>query len=456
MNMPSTDRPTNAENRMPGKYLFLALLLATVVRGGVMLVGWEQLRADPDSYHRLAENLVQHGVYGFENAPTAFRPPLYPCLLAGLKLFGENDLRSIAMMHWLLGVATALLVFLNTRKFRGPRIALFAATIITIDPILLKQSTLVMTETPAAFFAALGLFAVTTTFEKPTPRNAILTGIVLGLACLTRPTFLPWSLLCAASLPWLTAKRNASGKARPLEIPWRPAVFMILGLALTLAPWTVRNQLRFGKPIFATTHGGYTLLLGNNDFFYDYLRQVGPLDGPWSADEFHRWWAAQLEEAALRGKNHPRAELQRNALAYRLARETIERRPGMFLLASGVRMGRLWQCLPYQTASEANVSRKRTLARWAICIWYSTLFAGLLWNMITRTRKTKKENRAKWAVWPLLLIFSVTAIHAFFWANMRMRAPVMIGVALLLAGFFPSRFLPEKKSANHLPEKDLK
>ncbi|MFX9077435.1 hypothetical protein ABTN32_20465, partial [Acinetobacter baumannii] len=40
-----------------------------------------------------------------------------------------------------------------------------------------------------------------------------------------------------------------------------------IGTILTVSPWLVRNWLVFGVPILTTTHGGYTLLLGNNSVF---------------------------------------------------------------------------------------------------------------------------------------------------------------------------------------------
>ena len=58
---------------------------------------------------------------------------------------------------------------------------------------------------------------------------------------------------------------------------------MLLVTSAVVSPWVIRNRLVFGRWIATTTHGGYTLLLGNNPDFYRHLRQrsVGPsLDAP--------------------------------------------------------------------------------------------------------------------------------------------------------------------------------
>ena len=52
---------------------------------------------------------------------------------------------------------------------------------------------------------------------------------------------------------------------------------------IILSPWVYRNYQLFDKPVFATTHGGYTLLLGNNPLYYQQLDQT---EITYSATEF--------------------------------------------------------------------------------------------------------------------------------------------------------------------------
>src|SRR5207247_1936361 len=98
----------------------------------------------------------------------AYRPPLYPVLLA--KLAGEGlevtPLR-VALLHWLLGIGTVWLTWVTAglfcREVDGAGAAAvwrpgLAALLVACDPILLYWSTYVMTETLATFLTILALY----------------------------------------------------------------------------------------------------------------------------------------------------------------------------------------------------------------------------------------------------------------------------------------------------------
>ena len=85
--------------------------LALLVRGAAVAVGRESLQADPDGYRRLAENLVSRATLGRANQPTAFRPPLYPMLLAGCVALGPWADTAIGLLHVAMGMATVWMVF---------------------------------------------------------------------------------------------------------------------------------------------------------------------------------------------------------------------------------------------------------------------------------------------------------------------------------------------------------
>ena len=131
----------------------------------------DNLNEDRDAYREIAENLATYRIYGLGRSnetprPTAYRPPLYPVLLA--KLAGEGlavtPLR-VAILHWLLGMGTVGLTWFtagmlcaesgDARNATSRWTATewrptLAALIVACDPILLHWSTYVMTETLAA------------------------------------------------------------------------------------------------------------------------------------------------------------------------------------------------------------------------------------------------------------------------------------------------------------------
>jgi hypothetical protein len=104
-------KPADAAASRGPKWCFWALLVLTIaVRAGVLLTAPHALQADPDGYRRLAQNVREHGTFGYGTSPTAYRPPLYPLVLAPLVAPGSSGAVPIGVLHLLLGVATVVVV----------------------------------------------------------------------------------------------------------------------------------------------------------------------------------------------------------------------------------------------------------------------------------------------------------------------------------------------------------
>jgi 4-amino-4-deoxy-L-arabinose transferase-like glycosyltransferase len=364
------------------------------------------------------------------------------------------------MLHLALGLATVWITYgLAGRWGLGRHGALTAALLVACDPLLLAGSALVMTETLAALLAVASLACLTAASERASPGRVAAGGAVMALAVLCRPTFLPWTLLAAVFLPWLAARAAAVARARAAL---GTAACFAAAAALVLAPWALRNQLQFGRPIVTTTHGGYTLLLGNNPYFYEHLRSA-----PWGSV----WLAGKLQEDLARrvSPNTPAEELAADQAAYDLAWETIRAEPGTFAYSCAVRVGRLWSPLPHQLSPDEGV-----LKRWArrgVGLWYALelplalVGIGVLWrkascwNGADQAGPTGENGEARQdsisplapdrspqaracsaragvasgrigAWWIAILAATVTALHTLYWADMRMRALMMPALAL--------------------------
>ncbi|HLA86377.1 MAG TPA: glycosyltransferase family 39 protein, partial [Thermoguttaceae bacterium] len=341
-----------------------------VVRVGVLLLMPGALGGDPDGYRRLAENVVEYGTLGEGLRPTAYRPPLYPLLLAPCAALGsEAATAAIGGLHVLLGVGTVWLVWRIARRCGWGRWAWLAGALVACDPILLGQSALVMTETAATFFVTLALWALVRAAQWPSYCRLAAAGAALGLCGLCRPELLLWGGACAGSVLFLRDAKSkpsrdregaveaSDGCNRSLTVAARfssnAARFFVLLLAV-LAPWVARNQIQFGRPIIATTHGGYTLLLANNPSFYDYLRHGGR-GAIWDARELGPVWGGKASH------DSPAAELAADRRAYAEAWNNIQKQPGMFAYACAARKGRFWALAPHQGTPTV---------RWAIGVWY--------------------------------------------------------------------------------------
>jgi len=202
----------------------------------------------------------------------------------------------------------------------------------------------------------------------------------------------------------------------------RQVAIVLLMALLALSPWALRNQVALRHPILTTTNGGFALWVANNDDFYDYLRSDKQI--AWQGEE-----TASSVPARPASKTdfyeHP--EILRNGAESEAAWETIRRRPAMFAYACLVRVGYLWSPLPQKT--QVSESTYRVLARYLVALWYVGVYGMALLGAF---QLRGQLLRPPW-VWGITLCLTFTVLHAVYWSNLRMRAPLMPVVALLAA-----------------------
>lgn len=420
---------------MSWRRLGLVVLAALVVRGGFLAVAHRGLDADPDAYRLIArwvrdEGTLAKRVPGTTDqfVPTAYRPPLYPLVLASLGGASSAPPERVAVLHVVLGVATVALTWLVARRYLAEWAAGVAAALVALDPILLNQSAQIMTETPAAFLAVATVASLDKFLATRRLRWALLAGVVLGLAALCRPTFLPFVPVFGATV-WWCGRNRTNEPTLALDTILCGAPVVLLVAALVVAPWVIRNRLVMGRWIATTTHGGYTLLLGNNDDFYRYLRErsAGEVWTPMSDEQLMNDCRATVAESEWPSPATVEAELFDDALAYRCARTTIRREPTLFVRACGDRILQFWNPLPH--ARSATESGRARAARYAVAVWYLVVYVAAV---IGLWRQRCRLVASPW-IWALWLVLGFVAAHTAYWSNPRMRGPVMPVIALVAA-----------------------
>lgn len=446
--------------------LIAVLLLAALLRLVACVLWSPDLSRDPDAYRGLAERLAAgEGYVAPDGRPTAFRPPLYPLLLAAVLPAGTAG---IATLHIALGVATVALTASLARQLGQGRWSLLAAALVAVDPLLLRYTPHVMTEVTCTFLATLLLrlaagrdgpahppsssgegpglrgqseptaplasAPTSSLISQPStlnPMTPLTLGATCALAALSRPTFLAFGLLIALAWLWdrFAGEREASAPRAPRL---RQAALVLLGTSLLFTPWALRNALAFGHPLVTTTHGGYTLLLANNPVFW---REVvaGPPGTAWSGRSLDAWQRSL--ETRMTADGVPHDELARDRWMRDQAISHIRAEPATFLRAAAYRLARFWSVAP-------SVESVPAVARWAVVLFYLATYAcaaiGLARLMRMHRRAAGVSPQA--APRPLrpwrpafLLIAAFTAVHAVYWTDARMRAPLVPAVALLAA-----------------------
>jgi len=449
----------NAQTVRSVKLLFLGVVLLALAARSAATWRWrEELRRDRDGYRAIAENVVHHGIFSADGrSPTAYRPPLSPLFLAGHLWAGGEA--AVAVTQILLGTATVVLTYLLGRRFDLKSAAVWAAGLVAVDPLLLRYTPQLMTETLFTFLLTMLMWLVTKKVEsrkskdegmkKPecpkrvTPafgirhsgffrhlafpiRHSLAVGLVFGLCALCRPTV--WAFAAAGGVVWVG--RSLWGVRKPTgRNPWdsgRNPWALVHGAVIaavamvTVSPWVVRNWIVFDRPIVMTTHGGYTLLLGNNPVFYDEVvrKKWGTV---WDGESLNRWQRS-LETAMQNADPPPQTEPQRDRWHFQRAVENISADPAGFFSACWLRLRRFWNVVPLTDAGE-NLPG---VLRWAIGAFYTLITAGMLLGLV----RLRRSEWRRW--WPIVvLIVSFTAVHLLYWSNMRMRAPLIPVIALL-------------------------
>lgn len=184
-------------------------------------------------------------VFGYDFEPELRRPPGYALFAAGsILLFGE-ELRALVFVQQLLGVVAALLTYLLGRLTFGPvsgpvggRVAgLVGGLLVALNGALILSGQSIMTETlfTALFLGA--LLGLVLAARSGRWGWALLAGLVLGAAALTRPVaqalvvLVPFAFLVYTRKPWPVVR----------------GTFLVgVGFGLVLVPWMLRNLSEHG------------------------------------------------------------------------------------------------------------------------------------------------------------------------------------------------------------------
>lgn len=436
------------------RWTFVFVVLLTIV---VRLLAAKllptNLSRDDDSYRFIARQVALFGEFSREipkswRSPplTAYRPPLYPLVLGAVAkvdptIDGGPSNRGVLLLNIVLSAITALAVTdtaMGLARLRWPDRPVWpagclAGVLVAIDPLLVHNATLAMTETMAAAISAVVLWMAARWLARPSPAMALWLGLMLGSGALTRPIYLPWSVLLVAAWFWFTAVRPSKDGQPPKGHGWS-WLAMAVAIAAMICPWVIRNIVVMHKPIATTTHGGYTLMLGNNPFFYRHLKENGWF-APWDDLEFQSNWRkerAQFEHV------DSAAELREDQLAKELAMRAIRNDPYAFANACGYRLFQLWNPLPNRTTE--SESTKRMAARWIVGGWnialYLAVFLGvrtLWWSTSNADASAKDANTAlkRWLLIVATLAFVLSAVHTIYWSNLRMRVPIVPALCVL-------------------------
>ncbi len=184
-----------------------------------------------------------------------FLAPLYAYFLALVFSVSGGSIVAARVLQVVLGTGAVGLLQAAARPWFGRTAALVAAALLALAGPLVFHEAILLQAALDPCLMALALLAVSRALQAGRWREWLLTGAAIGLFALNRPNALAWAAALAAALPL----------ARGLGRGARESAALLLGLALAIAPATLRNAVVSGELVLVSSHGGLNLYIGNRD-----------------------------------------------------------------------------------------------------------------------------------------------------------------------------------------------
>ena len=221
--------------------VFICALLVRLIAVELTGAGKTDFGDAPD-YLASARSVCAQHVYPERGNLPFFRAPGVPFFILAVTACHPSAIRIVKYGLAACDALSVLLIYLLTERLYSRRTAILAAVLATFHPFFVGAVTDIRSE---PLFMALLLLA----FWLVVRGNPALAGVAVALSALTRPT----GLLVVPLLALFVFVRSR-----------KAALLLVLAAALTLAPWTLRNYVRFHELIAVNDAGGFNLWRGTH------------------------------------------------------------------------------------------------------------------------------------------------------------------------------------------------
>lgn len=186
-------------------------------------------------------------------------PPLVPISFAATYFAAGGVNEHLArLLIALLAAGTLGATYALGRRIAGQRAGLLAATLLALTPLFVENATLAYTDIPTAFPLTLCTLYALRWWDDHRLRHALLAGLLLAVALLTKQSALTWAASLAAliALAWVGCR-----EVGPREALRALAAMLLPALALA-GPWYARNVILAGGDLAAAlpVAGAYHVL----------------------------------------------------------------------------------------------------------------------------------------------------------------------------------------------------
>ncbi|MCK4547489.1 MAG: tetratricopeptide repeat protein [Candidatus Eisenbacteria sp.] len=394
----------------------LALLVRLVYQVEVRnLPEYAVLVLDPHIHDSIARAIAAGNVVGDE---VFFRSPFYLYLLGFLYfIFGPSPW-TMRILQALLGAATSVLAYRIGRSTFSEWTGRIAGLVTALTWTLVYFDGELLITSLATFLDLLLIDRLLASREKPAPGRWLVSGIVLGLSAIARPTILVFGWLAVLWIWWVLRG------SRPPRDRLRAMAVYILGSLMIILPVTLRNAMVGKDFVLIASQGGINFYLGNN-----------PESSGWSAtsqDIGRDWWGG-FDDAVWIAEGEEGRDLKPSEVSRYWTRRGLQfwaNQPGK-ALDNGVRkLFFFWGAAELGNNRDIEFFRRQS---WVLRIlpfsfgWLVPL--GLVGMIAGGCVSGKRRDRVLLALFVLLYMASVV----LFFVCARFRMPVVPVLAVLAA-----------------------
>jgi hypothetical protein len=219
-----------------------------------------------EGYKHTARLLQQGGIASFFSPSSPLNdpnhlghPPGYSILMAFVfRLFGESD-AALQIIQILADAAAGIVVFLIALSLLNKTTATIAGLLVALAPQFTYNSVLLLPDSLSVLPLLVAVYFLIRAYKRPRLLNFIITGALVGLSCWLRANALLLAPFMAAAMPLLFERGRRM----------RPALALVGGSLLVVAPLTIRNYIVYDHFIPVSLGAGQTLLEGIADYDED-------------------------------------------------------------------------------------------------------------------------------------------------------------------------------------------
>lgn len=371
------------------------------------------LTLDP-LYHDLWGGLIASGDWLGQGV--FFRAPLYAYFLGVIySLFGHS-LVLVKMIQHVIGSVSVVFIYMLARRMFDRRVSILAAILASVYWVLIYFEGELLLDSLLVFFSLLLFLLLYRAAEKHKYWLWVASGLVLGLAAITRPTIL---ILAPVILVWLYIQFQRHNAFRAALKVW---LGVMLGALLVIAPVAVRNYLLGNDFVLIASQGGINFFIGNNPHADGSSAVVPGLGDDWDYAD-----AVFLAERELGKKLKPS---QASNYFYKRGWDFILKQPGQSLPLLWKKFTLFWT--KFEISNNQNIYFLQGYSSLLKILPFGFWLLGPL--SILGLFLIARDFRKHSLLFLFIIFYMLTIV--FFFVNARFRLPLLPFLTILAASSF--------------------